>query len=115
LHLVRVLVFHQAAVVARQSHQEEDGGDVLKAVDPLFPLGTLPPYIEYPVYSIVDGECRLDDPGCLVSASKNVRVGWLVSRIKEAVKVGKEAVGWNAGIVSFSLPSRLSSNEERPH
>lgn len=34
MHLVGALVFDEAAVVAAEGDDEEDGGDVLEAVDP---------------------------------------------------------------------------------
>lgn len=43
-----IVTFSQDLVVLAQSHQEDDGGDVLKAVDPLPALGPLTPDVHHP-------------------------------------------------------------------
>lgn len=45
-HLVVALGQH--LVVLAERHQEDDGGDVLKAVDPFPPLGPLTPHVHHP-------------------------------------------------------------------
>lgn len=46
LHLVRVLILDNAAVVPRQRDSKEDSRDVLEAVDPFLPLGALTAHVE---------------------------------------------------------------------
>lgn len=49
LHAVDGLVLEQQLVVLGDGHEEEDGGDVLKAVDPLLTLGSLAAHVEHAV------------------------------------------------------------------
>ena len=44
----RGLVLVEHLVVLGHGHAEDDGGNVLEAVDPLLPLGTLPAHVEQP-------------------------------------------------------------------
>ena len=41
VHAVRLLVLIERQIVLGQSHEEEDGRDILEAVDPLLTLGAL--------------------------------------------------------------------------
>ena len=113
LHLVRVLVLDQAAVVARQSDEKEDSRDPLEAVNPFLALRALPANVKYPVDTVVDGKRRLDDTSRLVPTAQNIRICRLVLWVKEAVQVGKVAA--NRGRESVAWPKRLACGASLCH
>ena len=65
LHSVDRLVLEQQLIVLGDGDQEEDGGDVLEAVDPLLSLRSLATDVEHAVGQVANDECRLGDTGGL--------------------------------------------------
>ena len=55
----------QNLVVLGHGHAEDDRSDVLETVDPLLPLGPLPPHVEELEVEVLEGEVNLDDSGGL--------------------------------------------------
>ena len=85
LHTVDGLIFEQQLVVLRDGDQEENGGDVLEAVDPLLSLRSLTTDIEHTVGEVADDERGLSDTSCLDTRSKNILVVGDVVRGGDAV------------------------------
>lgn len=67
LHAVNGLVFEQKLIVLRNGDEEEDGGDVLEAVNPLFPFRSLATDIKHAVGEVTNDECRLGNTSRLDS------------------------------------------------
>ena len=42
-----MILFQKDLIVLAEGHAEDDGGDVLKAMDPLLPFATLPAHVEH--------------------------------------------------------------------
>ena len=94
LHAVDRLVFEQQLVVLGDSDQEQDGGDVLEAVDPLLPLRPLATDVEHAVRELTDDEGRLGDTGRLDTRSQDVLVvGHVVGRrdTRDIIEVAAES------------------------
>lgn len=91
LHPVHRLIFEQHLVVFRDGHQEENGRDVLEAVDPLLPLRSLTTDVEHPVGQVADDEGGLRDTSRLDTRSKDILVGRQVVRGSNAVNRVKVA------------------------
>lgn len=93
LHTVDGLVLEQQLVVLGDGDQEEDGGDVLEAVDPLLTLGTLTTDVEHAVGQIANDEGGLGDTGGLDTRAENILVGGEVVGLSDAVNSVKVARG----------------------
>lgn len=65
LHAVDSLVLKQQLVVLGNGNQEENGSNILKAVDPLLPLGALTTDVEHAIGKVADDKGRLSDTGRL--------------------------------------------------
>jgi hypothetical protein len=74
LHTVDGLILEQQLVVFGNGDEEENGGDVLEAVDPLLTLRSLTSNIEHAVGKVTNDECGLGDTSCLDTGSENVLV-----------------------------------------
>lgn len=74
LHTVDGLVFEQKLVVLGDGDQEQDGGDVLEAVDPLLSLRSLTTDVEHAVGQVADDEGSLGDTGGLDTRAQDVLV-----------------------------------------
>jgi hypothetical protein len=74
LHAVDSLVLEQQLVVFGNGDEEENGRDVLEAVDPLLTLRSLTSDIEHAVGEVANDECGLGDTGCLDTGSEDVLV-----------------------------------------
>ena len=74
MHSVDGLVFEEELVVFGNGDEEEDGGDILKAVYPLLPLRSLTSDIEHAVCKLADDESSLSDASGLHSRSEYVLV-----------------------------------------
>lgn len=75
LHTVHGLVLEQQLVVLGDGDQEQNGSDVLEAVNPLLTLGTLTPDIEHAVCKVTNNECGLGDTGSLDTGTEDILVG----------------------------------------
>lgn len=85
LHTVDRLIFKQQLVVLGDGDQEEDGSDVLEAVDPLLSLGTLSTDIEHAVRQVADEEGGLGDTGGLDTGAQDILVGGHVVGLRDAL------------------------------
>lgn len=85
LHTVDRLIFEQQLVVLGDGDQEEDGSDVLEAVDPLLSLGTLSTDIEHAVRQVADEEGGLGDTGGLDTGAQDILVGGHVVGLRDAL------------------------------
>jgi len=85
LHTVDGLVLEQQLVVLGDGHQEQNGGDVLEAVNPLLTLRTLTTHVEHPVRQIADDEGGLGDTGSLDTRAEDILVGGEVVWLGDAV------------------------------
>ena len=85
LHTVDGLVFEEQLVVLGDGDQEEDGGDVLEAVNPLLSLGSLTTDVEHAVCQVADDECGLGDTGGLDTGTEDILVGGEVVGLGDAV------------------------------
>ena len=59
MHPVDGFVLEEKLIIFGNGNKEEDRCDVLEAVDPLLPLGSLTSYIEHAVGELTDDERRL--------------------------------------------------------
>src|SRR5690242_1277704 len=96
LHTVDGLVLEQQLVVLGDGDQEEDRGDVLKAVDPLLALRSLTTNVEHAVGQVADDEGSLGDTSCLDTRAQDILVvgnvvggGDAVNRVEVAMTVSR--------------------------
>ena len=75
----------QHLVVLRHGDAEDDGGDILETMDPLFSLRSLPSHVEELEVEVLEGEVDLDDAGRLDSRPQDVLLCWLVVLGSESV------------------------------
>lgn len=85
MHTVDSLIFEEQLVVFRDGDKEQNGGDVLKAMDPLLTLGTLTTDVEHAVGKIANDEGSLGDTGRLDTGAENILVVGNVVRLSNAV------------------------------
>jgi hypothetical protein len=93
LHAVHGLVFKEKLIVLRDGDQEENGGDILEAMDPLLTLRTLSTDIEHPVCELADDEGGLCNTGGLNTRPQDILVVWHVVVLGDAgdiVEVAKK-------------------------
>ena len=76
--LYRGLVLVQHLVVLGHGNAEDDGGDVLKTMDPLFPLRPLTTHVEQLEVEVLEGEVDFDDARCLHPRPQDVLLCRLV-------------------------------------
>lgn len=74
LHTVDGLIFKQKLVVLGNGDKEENGGDVLEAVNPLLSLRTLTTDVEHAVGQVTNDECRLGNTSCLDTRAENILI-----------------------------------------
>ena len=75
----------QHLVVLRHGDAEDDGGDILETMDPLFSLRSLASNVEELEVEVLEGEVDLDDAGRLDSRPQDVLLCWLVVLGSESV------------------------------
>lgn len=76
MHTVDRLIFEQKLVIFRDGDKEENGGNILEAVDPLLPFGPLATDIEHAVSQIANDEGGLSDAGCFDTRTEDILVIW---------------------------------------
>lgn len=74
LHSVDCLIFEQQLIVLGDGDEEEDGGNVLEAVNPLLSLGSLTTDIEHSVGEVTDDEGGLGDTSGLDTRPKDILI-----------------------------------------
>lgn len=67
MHPVDGFILEKKLIVLGYGNKEEDRCDILEAVDPLLPFGSLTSYIEHAVGQLADDEGRLRYAGSLDS------------------------------------------------
>jgi len=75
LHTVDSLIFEQQLIVLGDGDKEQDGGDVLEAVDPLLALGTLTTDVEHAVGQVANDKGGLSDTCGLDTRAEDILVG----------------------------------------
>lgn len=93
LHAVDSLILEQQLVVLGDGDQEENGGDVLEAVNPLLTLGSLATDVEHAVGQIANDEGGLGDTGSLDTRAENILVSGEVVGLSNAVNSVEVAGG----------------------
>lgn len=91
VHLVAVLVFHEALVVAGDGDEEQETVDVFEAVNPLFAFGALAADVEHAVGELAEVEDGLGDARGAQPRAQEVLVVGDVVDVPQPVKVGAEA------------------------
>lgn len=76
-------VLKEHLVVFGNGDEKDERGDILKAVDPFFPLRPLSSHIQHAVREIADNKRRLCDAGCLDARSKHILVARNVVRLTD--------------------------------
>ena len=71
-HPVHGAVLEQNLVVLGQGDDEQDGGDVVEAVDPLLPLRSLPAHVEHVEHGALELKLYLHNAGRLHTGTENV-------------------------------------------
>ena len=78
MHTVDGLVFEKQLIVLGNGDKEEDGGNVLEAVNPLLTFRTLSSNIEHSVCELADDEGGLGDTSGLNTRSQDILIVWHV-------------------------------------
>lgn len=102
LHTVDGLVLKQQLVVLGDGNQEQNGGDILKAVNPLLSLGSLTTNVEHAVGEITDDESSLGDTGSLDTGAEHILVGREVVGLGDTVN-GIEVARWGDSVSMFAF------------
>ena len=68
----------QHLVILGHGNAEDDGGDVLKTMDPLFPLRPLTTHVEELEVEVLEREVDFHDAGCLHPRPQDVLLCGLV-------------------------------------
>jgi len=92
LHTVDGLVLEKQLVVFGDGDQEQDGGDILEAVNPLLSLGSLTTDIEHAVGQIANDEGSLGNTGGLNTGAKNILVSGKVVGLGDPINGIKVAI-----------------------
>jgi len=74
LHTIDGLVLKQKLVVLGNGNEEEDGCDILEAMDPLLSFRSLSSHIEHAISKVSDDEGGLRDTSSLDTRSENILV-----------------------------------------
>lgn len=87
MHTVDSLVFEEELIVFGDGNEEEDGGNVLEAMDPLLSLRALSSYIKHAVCKVTNDEGSFGDTSSLDSRSQNVLVVGHVVALRDTLNV----------------------------
>lgn len=87
------LIFNQDLIVFGNSHQEDDGSNILKAMNPLLSFRALTTDIKHAVSQVTNNEGSFGNTGCLNARSKNVLITWSVTGVANAIYGIKVAIG----------------------
>lgn len=91
LHTIDSLIFEKELVVLGDGDKEENGGDILEAVNPLLTFGTLTTNVEHAVGEVANNESGLGDTGCLDTRTENVLVAGKIIGLSNALNGVKVA------------------------
>lgn len=95
MHTVDGLVFEEQLVILGDGDEEQNGGDVLEAVNPLLALGSLTTNVEHAVCEVTNNECGFGDTGGLDTGTEDILVGGEVVGLGNAlngIEVAKNEV-----------------------
>ena len=92
MHTVDSLIFEQKLVVLGNGNKEEDGGDVLEAVDPLLSLRTLSSDIKHSVCKVSNDECGLGNTSGLDTGTEDILVVGHIVGLCDALNVVEVAI-----------------------
>lgn len=85
LHTVDGLIFEKELVVFGDGDKEENGGDILEAVNPLLTFGTLTTDVEHAVSEVANDEGGLGDTGGLDTRTENILIAGEVVGLSNAL------------------------------
>lgn len=105
LHTVDGLVLEQQLVVLGDGDQEEDGGDILEAVNPLLTLRSLATHVEHAVGQIANNEGGLGDTSGLDTRAENILVSGEIVGLSNAVNRVKVTRGGGMLAIARVIPS----------
>lgn len=74
MHTIDGFIFEQQLVVFGDCDEEKDGGNVLEAVNPLLPFGSLATNIEHAICEISNDESSFGDTGRLYTRTEHILV-----------------------------------------
>lgn len=109
LHPICPRVLVERLVILANRHKEHNRCDILKAVDPLLPLGPLTSNVEELVGEVTDSEGRLRDTGRFDSGAEDILVRRQVGGggdVVHVVKVAATCKEWTTPMVSSVSHSR---------
>lgn len=112
LHPICPRVLVERLVILANRHKKHDCCDILKAVDPLFPLGPLTSNVEELVGEVTDSESRLRDTGRFDSGAEDILVRREVGGggdVVHVVKVAAMRKGWTTPNRFVSVTHSLES------
>ena len=84
----------QHLVVLRHGNAEDDGGDVLKTMDPFLPFWSLSSDVEQLEVEVLEGEVDFHDARRLHSRPQDVLLCRLVVLCSKSVQIIKETEMW---------------------
>ena len=87
MHTVDGLIFEEELIVLGDSDEEEDGGDIFEAVDPLLSLRSLSSYIEHTVCEVANDEGGFGNTSGLDTRTENILVVWHVIGLGDTLNV----------------------------
>jgi hypothetical protein len=85
LKTYHTLVLNKDLVVGRNGNKENDGSDILEAVNPLLALGPLTSHVEHPVHQLPNLELGLRDTRGLHTRSENILVVGDILRVRDPI------------------------------
>lgn len=95
LHTVDCFVFEEQLVILGDGDEEQNGSNVLEAVNPLLSLGSLATNVKHAVCKVTDNECGLGDTGGLDTGTEDILVGGEVVGLSNAlngIEVARKSV-----------------------
>jgi hypothetical protein len=108
------LIFNQYLIIFRNSNQENNRGDVFKAVNPLLSFGTLTTYIEHTIGQVTNNKRGFSDTSSLDARSKDILITWSVLRMANAIYGIKVAVRGAISKLVVNMKT-AGSGEENTH
>jgi hypothetical protein len=92
LHTVDSFVLEQQLIIFGYGDQEQDGSDILKAMDPLLPFGALSTNVKHAVCEVANDEGSFRDTGSFDTGTKHILVSGKIVRLGDAVNSVKVAI-----------------------
>jgi|SRR6267142_623445 len=111
------LIFVQHLIILAERDQEDEGSDILEAVDPLLPLASLTTDVEKLIRKLANLESGLSDACRLDTTPKDVLIIRIVTRVGHAIDSAKvvngrvvqlELAGTVDGLADAGVPPETS-------